>query len=368
MEKKPILRLGLDIGTTSVGWALTENFEIPEDLKLEEAEEFEPSRLLIKDGKFAAGVRIIPTTADVLKEFNKGENVSKCKDRTQKRGARRLLQRYRARRERLLTVLRALSWIPADFPVLYGREYTEKLRKYAREGKKYPDCVLNDLMRQKGWQVNPKQTVGTGNFAKTLLTPARVHERFAQMGKEFDIQTISEDGKVILPLDWLVFYLRHLATREQLSPEELALVLYHLNQKRGFKSSKKGNEEENKTSKDSEKNKENNGKPTEEAKEFKNYFVKSVEKTDKKYKGSDVYSVVLSESSESELEFAFTINKAPDKEHKDLAHFQANLHQSMQVSLQKSKGSFKCELPKSQKTVTEEWAVIRKIVPLGKKN
>lgn len=79
--------LGLDLGTTSIGWALVN----------ESKEE--------KSSIERVGVRIIPLTADEETDFQKGKSTTINANRTSKRGARRNLQRYKLRRKALLDVL-----------------------------------------------------------------------------------------------------------------------------------------------------------------------------------------------------------------------------------------------------------------------
>ena len=69
--------LGLDLGTTSIGWAMVNEAE-------NDAEKSE----IIK-----AGVRLVPLTSDESTDFSKGKAITINADRTLKRGARRNLQR-----------------------------------------------------------------------------------------------------------------------------------------------------------------------------------------------------------------------------------------------------------------------------------
>ena len=81
--------LGLDLGTTSIGWAL-----------VEEATEKNEKSSIIK-----LGVRVNPLTVDEKTDFEKGRPLSTNAARTLKRGARRNLQRYKLRRKNLIDVL-----------------------------------------------------------------------------------------------------------------------------------------------------------------------------------------------------------------------------------------------------------------------
>ncbi|MGB0432682.1 MAG: type II CRISPR RNA-guided endonuclease Cas9, partial [Bacteroidia bacterium] len=87
METKRIL--GLDLVTNSIGWAL-----------VDEAQNEKGESRIIR-----TGVRIVPLSSDESGDFEKGKSTSINADRTLKRGARRSLQRYKQRREHLISIL-----------------------------------------------------------------------------------------------------------------------------------------------------------------------------------------------------------------------------------------------------------------------
>ncbi|MGI5846824.1 MAG: type II CRISPR RNA-guided endonuclease Cas9 [Candidatus Cryptobacteroides sp.] len=87
--------LGLDLGTTSIGWALVNQAE-------NEAE---------KSSIIKAGVRVNPLTTDEKDAFTKGKAITTNSERTLKRGMRRTLQRYKLRRDALKKLLIGLGWI-----------------------------------------------------------------------------------------------------------------------------------------------------------------------------------------------------------------------------------------------------------------
>jgi CRISPR-associated endonuclease Csn1 len=99
--------LGLDLGTNSVGWALIE-------------ENTQGGQIL------GLGSRIIPMSQDVVSGFEEGKPQEKNKTRRQQRSARRNLQRYKLRRERLVKALHTLGWIP---------DLTDSLQRHAFFGK-----------------------------------------------------------------------------------------------------------------------------------------------------------------------------------------------------------------------------------------
>jgi len=93
MEK---LIVGLDIGTTSIGWAVvTEN---------------EGTKTTIK----GMGSRIIPLATDEKSEFEAGNAISKNQKRTLKRTQRKGYDRYQLRKESLRVKLTELGMFPAN--------------------------------------------------------------------------------------------------------------------------------------------------------------------------------------------------------------------------------------------------------------
>ncbi|MCZ2482075.1 type II CRISPR RNA-guided endonuclease Cas9 [Aquirufa nivalisilvae] len=137
--------LGLDLGSTSVGWAF-----IQEDDSV--------SKIV------GAGVRVVPISTDEANDFQKGNAISINKNRTLARGARRGLQRFKLRRDAILNIFKSTQFISSDF-------------KYAEVGK------------------------------------GSTHQSYA---------------------------LRAKSATDKISPNEFVQVLLMLNKKRGYKSSRKG--------------------------------------------------------------------------------------------------------------------------------
>jgi len=139
--------LGLDIGTTSIGWAFVNEAETDE----------EKSRII------KLGVRIIPITTDEENDFQKGKAISINADRTLKRGARRNLDRYQLRRKALKKILRKNKLI-TDKTILseQGKNTTfsvYRLRaKAAKEKISKEDFarVLLMLNKKRGYKSNRK--------------------------------------------------------------------------------------------------------------------------------------------------------------------------------------------------------------------
>jgi CRISPR-associated endonuclease Csn1 len=165
---KPKKILGLDVGTNSIGWSFIEWND----------EAFEGA---IK----GMGSRIIPTDAELLSNFETGLAASKNAGRRQARGIRRMQQRYKLRRQRLVDILKLMDWLPAQFT----------------SGQQLP------------------------------VNKSTLDEMKAFFGTDK------------IPADWVVYYLRHKALTQAITKEELARVLYHINQRRGFKSNRKANDQ-----------------------------------------------------------------------------------------------------------------------------
>lgn len=145
--------LGLDLGVSSIGWAL-----------VNEAENKDEKSSIIR-----LGVRVNPLTVDEKGNFETGKSITTNADRTLKRSMRRNLQRYKLRRAALIDSLKSYGWIKED----------------------------------------------------SILV---------ESGKDTTFQTLR---------------LRAKAAEEEISLEELARVFLIINKKRGYKSSRKLNKDEN---------------------------------------------------------------------------------------------------------------------------
>ena len=145
-----------------------------------------------KKGKILGmGSRIIPFDSDLIKNFEAGRSASFAAERRKARQMRRLKHRYKLRRERLIKVFKVLGWFPENFP------------------EKFDNLEQFDINK---------------------LVP-------------FSSETIEEAKKIFnvenLPIDWTIYYLRDKALKQKITLNELARVIYHFNQRRGFLSSRK---------------------------------------------------------------------------------------------------------------------------------
>lgn len=80
--------LGLDLGTTSIGWAQVIEGDTPEKSEIKQI-----------------GVRVNPLTVDEQTNFEKGKPITTNAERTLKRSARRNLERFKIRRANLIELL-----------------------------------------------------------------------------------------------------------------------------------------------------------------------------------------------------------------------------------------------------------------------
>ena len=202
--------LGLDLGTNSIGWAVV---NADETVRENETSYLKPKEIS------ASGSRIIPMSADILGEFDKGNSVSQTADRTQFRSARRLLERYLLRRERLLRVLKLMDFLPEHYA-----------NQIDRHGK-----FINHAEPKLAWE---KDETGMPKF----LFIDSFNEMLADFAK--NQPQLVADGKKV-PYDWTIYYLRKKALTQKLTKEELAWVLLQFNQKRGYYQLRGEEEEEN---------------------------------------------------------------------------------------------------------------------------
>ena len=183
--------VGLDLGTNSIGWSVINSTDENELVSIENANS-----------------RIIPMTADVLGNFEKGNSVSQTEERTRLRSARRLRERFLLRRERLLRVLAHLNFLPEHF--------SSELDRYGK--------FMNESEPKIAWAKNAE-----GAYQFLFM------DSFEEMLQDFAkaCPTLVEGSKKI-PHDWTLYFLRKKALTQKISKNELAWVLLSFLQKRGY--------------------------------------------------------------------------------------------------------------------------------------
>lgn len=179
--------LGLDLGTTSIGWAL-----------VNEAENKAESSSIIR-----IGVRVNPLSVDEKQNFEQGKGLTAQAIRTQKRSMRRNLQRYKLRRAYLIDCLKRNGFITDDTPLYENGNRTTfetyRLRAAAASGKISLTGlarVLLMLNKKRGYKSNRKVKsadegipVNDLEAAKQLyeeqLTPGQLMLKLLQQGKKY---------------------------------------------------------------------------------------------------------------------------------------------------------------------------------------
>ena len=234
--------LGLDLGTNSIGWAVVNAEEMTRD---------DGSRYLKPNGISAAGSRIIPMSADILGDFEKGNSISQTAERTRMRMARRLHERALLRRERLLRVLCLMGFLPKHF--------ADKIDRYGK--------ITDESEPKLAWRKNAESKY-------EFIFQNAFNEMLAEF-KDKQPEIVAEGKKI--PYDWTIYYLRKKALTQKITKEELSWLLLQFNQKRGYYQLR-GEEEEI---------------PQDKKIEYLAQKVVKVEATDQK-KGEDVwYNVFL---------------------------------------------------------------------------
>jgi CRISPR-associated endonuclease Csn1 len=142
--------LGLDLGTTSIGWAY-----------IHEAENNEETSSIIN-----SGVRIVPLTTDEEADFKKGNIISINADRTLKRGARRGLQRFKQRRDALLETFNKIKFISTGFVYAETGKSTT-FSSYQLRAKAAVEVVSKEELVQVLLMLNKKRGYKSSRKAKT---------------------------------------------------------------------------------------------------------------------------------------------------------------------------------------------------------
>lgn len=179
--------LGLDLGVSSIGWAL-----------VNEAENQNESSSIIR-----LGVRVNPLTTDESVNYEKGKSITINAERTLKRSMRRNLQRYKLRRKNLIEVLKREGFITDDTILSESGNKTtfETYRLRAKAAKK--EVSLEELTRillminkKRGYKSNRKantteegQAIDSMEIAKYLydenLTPGQYSLEILREGKKY---------------------------------------------------------------------------------------------------------------------------------------------------------------------------------------
>ena len=132
--------LGLDLGTTSIGWAL-----------VNEAENEKETSSIIK-----TGVRVVPLSTDEQVSFEKGQRITVNADRTLKRGMRRNLHRYKMRRNAVVDILNEIDFI-SEYTNLAEVNGNSTFSTYAARAKARNQKVSKDEFARILLMINKKR-------------------------------------------------------------------------------------------------------------------------------------------------------------------------------------------------------------------
>lgn len=181
--------LGLDLGTTSIGFA-----HVIEDEK-------DSSKSQIKQ----IGVRVNPLSTDEQINFEKGRPITINADRTLKRGARRTLDRYQDRRENLINALKQANILTKTNKLAEcGKDTTHST--YASRAKSVTEKVEKEELARIFLAINKKRGYKSSRKAKNedegeaidgMAIAKRLYEENLTPG-QLSFQLLSE-GKKALP-------------------------------------------------------------------------------------------------------------------------------------------------------------------------
>lgn len=246
--------LGLDLGTTSIGWAL-----------VKEAETQQESSSIIK-----TGVRVNPLTVDELTNFEKGKSITSNANRTLKRSMRRNLQRYKLRRDNLLEVMKSHDII-SDNTILSETGNYSTFKTYENRAKAASQeinleefaKVLLMINKKRGYKSSRKaksqdegQLIDGMDVAKKLyennLTPGQFTYKLLQDGKKMIPDFYRSDLQEEIDKIWNFQKNKHpslltdsfkdeLKTRGKMATQKLILAKYKI-----FTAENKGTREEKK--------------------------------------------------------------------------------------------------------------------------
>ena len=194
--------LGLDLGTNSIGWSLID---------------LDEKKIL------GLGSRIIPMSQDILGKFDSGVSISQTAERTGFRGTRRIKERHLLRRERLHRVLNILDFLP--------NHYADQIDFKKRLGQFNPETEPK-IAYYFNQETKRNEFLFKKSFSEMLLDFKKYQPHLLENGKK-------------IPYDWTIYYLRKKALTDKIEKEELAWLLLHFNQKRGYYQLRGEEKEEN---------------------------------------------------------------------------------------------------------------------------
>lgn len=178
--------LGLDLGTTSIGWAL-----------VNEAVNSGEESSIVK-----IGVRVNPLTVDEKNDFEKGKTITTNADRTLKRGMRRNNQRFKQRRKNLVACLIRNGFITTEtlLSECGNRTLFETHRLRAKAAKEEITLqefarVLLMINKKRGYKSNRKANSAEDGQAFDGLSVAKVLYENNMTPGQYSLQLLNEGKK-----------------------------------------------------------------------------------------------------------------------------------------------------------------------------
>ncbi len=178
--------LGLDLGTTSIGWAFVHEAE----------NEKEQSKII------DLGVRVNPLTTDEQTNFEKGRTQTGSAERTMARSARRNLQRFKQRRNNLIEILSKHNIISEETILTENGSNTtfETLRLRSKAAKEKIEKnelarVLLAINKKRGYKSNRKaNTADEGNIIDGMSVAIQLYENDITPG-QYCYNLLTKDAK-----------------------------------------------------------------------------------------------------------------------------------------------------------------------------
>lgn len=153
--------LGLDLGTNSIGWALVKEAETTD----EKSEIIRLGARIINYDNFVSTETGKEIKGDPADYFRGGKGVSTCAGRTQKRSARRNLQRYKLRRENLIEILKENGFI-SDETILSENGNSTTFETYRLRAKSASEEITLEQFARVLLMINKKRGYKSSRKAK----------------------------------------------------------------------------------------------------------------------------------------------------------------------------------------------------------
>lgn len=178
--------LGLDLGTASIGWAV-----------VDEAENKNETSSIVR-----LGVRVNPLSVDEKTNFEKGRPLTTNADRTLKRGARRNLQRFKLRRQNLISVLLENKILPEELSLTeVGKNTTHQLLKMrsiaAKDRVELQDFarILLAINKKRGYKSSRKTKVEEDGLAIDGMEVAKLLYEEELTPGQYVFRLLADDKK-----------------------------------------------------------------------------------------------------------------------------------------------------------------------------